>query len=253
MPDVYNVRMSPLKTPIPRPRRQRVVQVPQIAQIEVPQAPARNDIIEVAEEIEVDEEAGQIPAENHEAPQDAAIIAIAQDQIDVDNFAQDPLNFEAFNEDMAGVQEDNNELPAQIQMTDAEGNEELVSISEYCSRTIAHAVHNCITVLEHGTSVDRVNFVIQMKEGINRVYALQLTPINEVIEEAQLLQQNNPLLPRLNPATASINTFEPSVQTTDAHGIPEETRFSIAVNNGVDFADSMVVIPQEAAVEQTSE
>ena len=48
---------------------------------------------------------------------------------------------------------------------------------------MAQAFNGCIDVLQQGTSIDRVNFIELLKEGIDRVIALPLTPIDDVIEE----------------------------------------------------------------------
>lgn len=114
-------------------------------------------------------------------------------------------------------------------------------------------MHSMRVLVFWSTAFDRVSFIGLMKQGINRVIALPLTPIDEVIDEINELQVNNPLLPQVNRATGTIIAHEPYVATTDQEGRPQETLFSAAVARGHGVAANLVVVPEEEELPRTSE
>lgn len=108
-------------------------------------------------------------------------------------------------------------------MRDVDGREQFVEIVDFCAITIQRALDACIDVLGHGTQIDRVEFIGMLNAGIDRVTALPLSRIDEVMEEINELQRDNNILPRLNQPTANFTPHEPFVSTVDEEGDLQQT------------------------------
>lgn len=82
-----------------------------------------------------------------------------------------------------------------------------------------------------------------LNAGIDRVTALTLTPIDEVMEEINELQRDNNILPRLNQPIANFTPHEPFVSTVDEEGDLQQTLVSQATVRGAD--DILIAVPEE--------